>query len=157
MFLMWERLKAALGRLSLARQDPQQDLESNGNIGRTDLALAGESAPPIDLAHALERMGGDRQLFSDVIHVFLEDGPGQLAAIKAAVDARDADAIRRTAHALKGASGNLAATDVFEAAQTLERLGAERRLDAAEAGWRRLSAAAAQLLDTLRRIERTPV
>jgi signal transduction histidine kinase/CheY-like chemotaxis protein len=115
------------------------------------------SAPAIDLAQALERMGGDRQLFADVIRVFLEDCPGQLAAIKAAVDAQDADAIRRTSHALKGAAGNLAAADVFEAAQTLERLGAERRLAAAEAGWRRLSAAAAQLLEMLRQVERTAV
>jgi len=118
-------------------------------------AGAPAAAPAIDLAQALERMGGDRQLLNDVIGVFLEDCPTQLAAIKVAVDARDADAIRRAAHALKGAAGNLAATEVFQAAQTLERLGAEGRLAAVEAGWRRLSTAATELLDTLRRIERT--
>jgi CheY-like chemotaxis protein len=121
-------------------------------------AQAAPAAPqPIDLARALERLGGDEQLFADVIRVFLEDCPDRLGAIKAAVDARNGDAIRRTAHALKGAASNLAATEVFEAAKTLERLGAEQRLDAAEAAWRRLSTAAAQLLDTLRRVQGTTV
>ena len=126
---------------------------------RARAAAAPETAraPAVNLAQALERLGGDRQLLSDVVGVFLEDCPRQLANVKLAVDARDADAIRQAAHALKGAAGNLAATDVFEAAQTLERIGAERRLDAAEAGWRRLSAAAAELLDTLRRVEGTAV
>jgi signal transduction histidine kinase/DNA-binding response OmpR family regulator len=125
--------------------------------------LMPESAPaaaapqPIDLTLALERMGGDQQLFADVVRVFMEDCPARLAAIKAAVDSRNADAIRRTAHALKGAASNLAANDVFEATKTLERLGAEARLDAAEAAWRRLSAAAAELLDTLRRVQNTAV
>ena len=114
-----------------------------------------EPAQSIDLARALERMGGDQQLFADVVRVFLEDSPERLAAIKRAVDQRNADAIRRSAHALKGAASNLAANDVFEAANTLERLGAEARLDAAEAAWRRLSAAAAELLDTLRRVQNT--
>ena len=112
-------------------------------------------AQSIDLARALERMGGDQQLFADVVRVFLEDSPDRLAAIKTAVDQRNADAIRRSAHALKGAASNLAANDVFEAAKTLERLGAEARFDAAEAAWRRLSAAAAELLDTLRRVQNT--
>ena len=113
------------------------------------------SAQSIDLAKALERMGGDQQLFADVVRVFLEDCPERLAAIKTAVDQRNADAIRRSAHALKGAASNLAANDVFEAANTLERLGAEARLDAAEAAWRRLSGAAAELLDILRRVQNT--
>ena len=116
-----------------------------------------DTSQPIDLAKALERMGGDQQLFADVVRVFLEDCPERLAAIKTAVDQRNADAIRRSAHALKGAASNLAANDVFEAAKTLERLGAEARLDAAEAAWRRLAAAAAELLDTLRRVQNTAV
>ncbi len=123
----------------------------------TDVKKEPDAAQPIDLARALERMGGDRQLFADVVRVFLEDCPERLAAIKAAVDARNADAIRRSAHALKGAASNLSANDVFEAAKTLERLGAEARLDAAEAAWRRLAAAAAELLDTLRRVQNTTV
>jgi CheY-like chemotaxis protein len=107
----------------------------------------------IDRAEMLQRLGGDQSLFDDVVALFLEDCPLRLAAIKAAVEARDGDAIRKTAHTLKGAAGNLAAGGLFEAARVLERLGAESRFDAAEGAWRRLSAEASAVLDQLRRFE----
>jgi hypothetical protein len=43
-----------------------------------------------------------------------------------------------------------------DAAQTLERLGAEGRLDAAEAGWRQLSVEAAMVIDALGHLRRVP-
>ena len=92
----------------------------------------------------------------DVVRVFLDDCPVRLAAIKAAVDSRDADLIRTTAHALKGAAATLSAQSLFDAARMLERIGAEGRLDAAEAAWRRLSMDATSVIDTLRQIEMTP-
>jgi two-component system sensor histidine kinase/response regulator len=101
----------------------------------------------------LERLGGDERLLSEVIDLFLDDCPRRLAAIKAAVDGRDAELIRTTAHALKGAAGNLSEGGLFDAARTLERIGAERRLEAAEAGWRRLSVEASNVMDALQRFQ----
>jgi CheY-like chemotaxis protein len=118
-----------------------------------EAAAAAERRAPLDREAMLNRLGGDEALLGDVVKLFLEDCPARLALIKAAVDARDADAIRREAHALKGAAGSMSATGVFEAAGVLERLGAERRLDAAEAAWRRLSAEATEVLDLMRRYE----
>ena len=112
---------------------------------------AASSVPTIDRRSALERLGGDEELLADVIRIFLEDCPQQLAAVRAAVEARNAQEIRATAHALKGAASNLSAIGLFEAAQVMERLGAESRLDAAQAAWRPLSAQAANVMDTLRR------
>jgi two-component system sensor histidine kinase/response regulator len=113
---------------------------------------ASKSAP-VDRDQALERLGGDEGLFTEVIQLFLEDCPARLAAIKRAVDRGDADQIRVTAHALKGAAGNLSATGLFDAASTLERLGMEHRIDAARAAWRQLSAEAAAAMDALRQFE----
>jgi HPt (histidine-containing phosphotransfer) domain-containing protein len=110
-------------------------------------------AAPVDRDLALQRLDGDEGLFSEVIQLFLEDCPARLTAIKAALDRGDADAIRMTAHGLKGAAGNLCATGLFEAASTLERLGAERRIDAARAAWRQLAAEAAAAMDALRQFE----
>ena len=108
-------------------------------------------APPgFERAAALERLGGDTQLLSEVIQLFLVDCPLRLAAIKAAVDARDGDAISREAHGLKGAAGNLSAVSLFETAEILEQLGRENRFDAAEAALRRLTTEAARVLDALR-------
>jgi two-component system sensor histidine kinase/response regulator len=111
---------------------------------------------PVNREELMDRVGRDEALFTDVVALFLEDCPGRLAAIKAAVDARDADVIRTTAHALKGAAGNLSAAALFNAARTLERIGAEARIDAAQAGWRQLSAEAASVIEMLRQFQVRP-
>ena len=114
---------------------------------------AATTAPTFDRTAALERLDGDEALLSNVIGVFLDDCPTRLKAIKAAVDAREPEAIRLAAHGLKGAAGNLSATSLFDAAEILERIGAESRLDAAEAAWRRLSMAATETLNRLKQYE----
>jgi two-component system sensor histidine kinase/response regulator len=106
--------------------------------------------------HALrERLSGDEQLMADVIRLFIEDCPGRLSAIASAVDRRNGESLRTAAHALAGSAANLSATGLFEAARILERIGAESRMDAAEAAGRRLSAEAVNVLDALRRFEAT--
>jgi HPt (histidine-containing phosphotransfer) domain-containing protein len=117
-------------------------------------------APPvasIDRAAVMHRLGGDLELFADVTRLFLEDCPVRVAAIKAAIDARDAAGLRATAHALKGVAANLSAGGLFEAAQTLERFGAESRFESAESVWRRLSAEAAGVMDTLRHTDESAI
>ncbi len=109
-----------------------------------------QPALAFDEEKLLHRLGGDRALVAEMIQVFVEDCPMQLTAIKSAVERRDADAIRSSAHALKGAAGNISATQLFEAARTLERIGAENRLGAADAGWRLVASAAANVIDVLR-------
>ncbi|HEV2983329.1 MAG TPA: Hpt domain-containing protein, partial [Vicinamibacterales bacterium] len=114
---------------------------------------AGSAAKALDRSAMLQRFDGDEALLSDVIGVFLDDCPARLKAIKAAVDAKEPESIRLEAHGLKGAAGNLSATSLFDAAEVLERLGAECRLDATDAAWRRLSMAASEVLSTLRQFE----
>ena len=124
----------------------EQDGDGGGGV---KTAVAG---PATFDEHALRhRLSGDHELMIDVIHVFLEDLPVRLAAIKDAVTARDADALRSAAHALKGAAGNLSAGGLFDAACVLERIGAESRMDAAEGAWRQLSVEATNVIDVLRR------
>jgi len=113
-----------------------------------------DEAPAIDEAAMLDRLGGDRQLFSEVIQAFLEDCPAQLKAIQDAVAARDPEQVRAAAHALKGAAGNLSANGLFTAARTLEQVGAERRVEAFDAAWRQLSAQATEVLHALREYEK---
>ncbi|MGH9308310.1 MAG: response regulator, partial [Vicinamibacterales bacterium] len=115
---------------------------------------AGADARPaaFNRTELIDRLGGDTTLLGEVIQLFLDDCPKRLAAIDAAVDQRDPERIRTTAHALKGAAGTIAAAAVFEAAQALERIGAEQRLAAADAARRLLAREAASLMDTLRRM-----
>ena len=125
----------------------EQERDGDGGI---EAVIAGR---PVTFAEdaLLQRVSGDRELMTDVIRVFLEDLPKRLGAIRNAVTGRDADALRSAAHALKGAAGNLSAGGLFEAARVLERVGAESRMDAAEAAWRQLSVEATNVIEALRR------
>ena len=111
------------------------------------------AAQTFDAAALLDRLCGDEELMTDVIHLFLEDCPARLAAIRDAVTRRHAEDLRLAAHALKGSAANLSASGLFEAAQTLERLGAESRLAGAEGAWRQLSMEASHVIDTLRALQ----
>jgi len=114
---------------------------------------AAPSEPPggiCDRDGLLTRVGGDMTLFTEVVRLFLADCPVRIAAIKAAVDAGDPDRIRAAAHALKGAAANLSAGPLTAAARMLERIGTERRIEAAPAAFRHLAAEAALAMDTLR-------
>jgi CheY-like chemotaxis protein len=107
----------------------------------------------VDRDSLMERLGGDKQLLAEVIRLFLDDCPVRLAAIKAAVDRRDAEGIRTTAHALKGAAANLSAHRLVESTSILERIGADGHLDPADAAWRRLSGDAVCVMDMLRQFD----
>ena len=84
------------------------------------------SSDRLNIADMRKRLGNNDPLIADLLRMFVEAQPAQLASIKAAVDARDPDAVRRSAHSMKGTAANLAAVGVAGAAAALE--------DAAERG-----------------------
>jgi CheY-like chemotaxis protein len=126
------------------------DVVEQGSAGVAARALAAVVPVPFNRGELMDRLGGDVELFADVVGLFLDDCPKRLAAIKNAVELRDAELIRASAHALKGAAGTLSAVPLFDAAQTLERLGAEGRLEPTGAAWRTLANEASNLMDILR-------
>jgi len=96
-------------------------------------------------------VGGDRALAQEILRMFLEDCPGRMAAIKAAVEQGDANALCTAAHTLKGSAGYLAAAYVVDAAALLERLGREGRLADAPAVADQLERAVARLVLEIQR------
>jgi CheY-like chemotaxis protein/HPt (histidine-containing phosphotransfer) domain-containing protein len=84
-----------------------------------------------DLNGALELVAGDRQLFMEIAHMFLEGLPDHLNRIHEGVDNGDAHTLENAAHALKGSVGNFCAKRSFDAAYRLERLGREGRISEA--------------------------
>ena len=80
------------------------------------------SPDPVDLGRALAAMDGDREILADVVAVFLEDCPGRLAALTAAVEHGSLVEAAEVAHALKGALGAVGAHGAHGEAVELERL-----------------------------------
>jgi two-component system sensor histidine kinase/response regulator len=105
---------------------------------------------PIGVEEMWRRLGS-HELVAEVSEMFLVDCPARLAQIRAAVAARDPDAIRIPAHALKGAAGDLSATRVAECAGALELMAADGAFDpiTADALFARLEAESTRLLAVL--------
>jgi two-component system, sensor histidine kinase and response regulator len=86
----------------------------------------------LDCAVALERLGGDEELLREVAGLFLDEYPILMNEIRTAAIARDADALQRAAHSMKGSVSNFGADGVYQAAFTLEKMGRAGDLDTLE-------------------------
>ena len=94
----------------------------------------------LNLAAALERVGGDQELLEEVAQLFLDTSPDLLTEIGRAVVARDARALERSAHTLKGSVGNFGADAAFQAALRLEKIGRSGDLMGVDEAYRALEA-----------------
>ena len=75
---------------------------------------------PVDLSVALRWLGGDRRLLSELVGIFVDDGPKRLQAIRTAMTVSDMRQIEQVAHNLKGSAAILGATRLQTAALALE-------------------------------------
>jgi two-component system, sensor histidine kinase and response regulator len=100
----------------------------------------------MDREAALAHVEGDRDLLSEMAELFLNNLPGLLKKIHAAVGLRDASALENAAHNLKGSVSNFCAREVFDAARRLERAAIRRDCPAVEQQLQELESA----LDRLR-------
>jgi HPt (histidine-containing phosphotransfer) domain-containing protein len=82
----------------------------------------------LDVEGSLARFGGDQQLFVEMTTFMLEDAPLLLAKLRTALSAGNAEAVERSAHALKGLLMNGGGIRAGNAAQTLEDAARSRDL-----------------------------
>lgn len=75
---------------------------------------------PVDLAVAMRWLGGDRRLLSELVGIFVDDGPKRMQAMRVALTAADVRQVEHVAHSLKGSAAILGATRLQTAALALE-------------------------------------
>ena len=85
-------------------------------------------SPSFDAAAAIARLGGDAGLFRRVAGILLSQQASLIRDVRSAAENQDAEALRRAAHALKGAVANFGAEHVQAAAHDLERRGETEQL-----------------------------
>ena len=76
-----------------------------------------------DETELLERVDNDREFLGETVQMLAADGPALLGEIRRAVEAGDAPAVGRAAHALKGMISNFCAPAAHAGAAEVERLG----------------------------------
>jgi HPt (histidine-containing phosphotransfer) domain-containing protein len=104
------------------------------------------SEPVMEVALALQRMDGDRELLEEIARLFADEWPKNAAEIEAALNAEDVTLLEGLAHGLKGASANVGAKRLSTAAFDLEKLARARNLKELPAHWEIVKQEAARLL-----------
>lgn len=79
-----------------------------------------ESPPALDLAAALDRFDGDRELFLTLAGMFVERAADTLTAIHAALTTQDLPLLAQEAHKLRGSALEFCAQPAVAAAGRLE-------------------------------------
>jgi HPt (histidine-containing phosphotransfer) domain-containing protein len=105
--------------------------------------------PQFDEADVLDRLGGDREILTEVAAIFRHTAPDLTGEMRAALDRRDAPALRRAAHTLKGAAGNLSAKRLSAVALEIESAADAQDLVRAAALFQTAAAEVDQLLTIL--------
>jgi two-component system sensor histidine kinase/response regulator len=82
--------------------------------------VTSDSSGSLDIAAALERVEGDRDLLEELARLFAEECPASMEGIRQAMDNGDARVIELLAHKIKGSALSLGAPKVSQAALELE-------------------------------------
>jgi len=96
-------------------------------------AAPAPSTDSFDLATALQRVEGDRELLEEIVRIFVEECPKIIADIHHAFATSDARLLERLAHTLKGSASNLGALAVPRSAAELEQKARAGDFQGAEA------------------------
>jgi two-component system, sensor histidine kinase and response regulator len=86
--------------------------------------------PPVDRKALRELTGGDAEFERELADTFIASGDQCLAEIVTALKASDYDTVRKRAHSLKGASANIHAKELSQAASSLENAARESAVPA---------------------------
>jgi two-component system sensor histidine kinase/response regulator len=116
--------------------EPQRHRTENVKVARVDLpdsststvlsSLPNSSSPlSIEVLGRLRELeeATEPSLVSQIFTSFLKDGAERIGILRSALEMSDAELLRKTAHALRGASANVGATHMADIAQQLEALG----------------------------------
>ncbi len=88
---------------------------------------------PIDVKQALNQLGDDEELLHEVIEMFVESLPDALASLQKAAAEKDADALDRAAHSLKGAASNICAEPTRALSEKIMLLAQQGELEGTQA------------------------
>ena len=105
--------------------------------------------PPLHVPDLLASLDGDHELLEELATIFLSDYPARFAAIRSAVEQRDAGALQAAAHALKGSAANFGAPAAIDAAERLESMGRRGDLNGVETAFTDLTVRMTQLTGEL--------
>ena len=92
----------------------------------------GTSNPAIDFQSGIQRVGGNIEIYKDLLSEFIEQLPDKLENFWSYYGNKDMESLHRAAHNLKGVSANLGALQLSDHAQRLEKQTSQGYTDSVE-------------------------
>ena len=138
------KMKSLLDCLARAAQNPM--------AGEAAAVSSHGEQEACDADSLLDRLDGNTQLLSELVHAFLEDAPRLLQELRQAVLRRQTPQIAAIAHTINGMVSNFEAGQCRDAALRLERTCQEGVLDGVEQLTSDLEQAVNRLAETLRTV-----
>jgi HPt (histidine-containing phosphotransfer) domain-containing protein len=91
-----------------------------------------ETAPPINRAEALERIGGDPDFLNELLGIYSDEFVLRVKELRAALNGKDFKRMQELGHSLKGSSANLSLPALQQAAMDIEMAGREKDIQIAK-------------------------
>ena len=82
----------------------------------------------IDMEDVMERVQDDRELLMELLDIFQNDYIVKRKLFAQHLADKDAEQLRDVAHSLKGAAGNISATQMFATCMKIEKMADENTL-----------------------------
>jgi len=111
-----------------AKKEEKQMIQRESSKFNENTMFSGLTASIFDWDGLLHRLMGDEDLAKEIIDDFLKQIPDNLFAVKKALNKEDLLLVKREAHIIKGASGNVGALALQEIAEQIEIAGEEKDL-----------------------------
>jgi PAS domain S-box-containing protein len=108
---------------------PEPEEEARASAGS---AADGQKSVSLNTDGLIRSFENDRQLFQELVEIFLNDFPQMLNTLRDSLMNADANTFKRTAHSLKGMLRNFQAESAAETAFELEQIGDRGKLDGAD-------------------------
>lgn len=86
----------------------------------------------MDFGMLAQRLGLDVEEYKELIELFIETGGNDLKGLEDALMNNDATTVIERSHSLKGASGNLGLTEIYEVAKEIENSSRNNNLEGIE-------------------------
>ena len=123
--------------------------KSEKSEGTSDKNTSAGTDLPYDKATALKAVDGNEELFTTIVEVFFEEADDLLPKLPAAIAAKDAELLQRTAHTMKSSCASIGADAARASALELEMIGKSGDLSKAPEAAADLKSKMDQLLEAL--------
>ena len=113
--------------------EPEQVIQDERQVQGV-LSLQG-----IDVELGLSKIAGNKNLYLRLLNKFLQNNRNSIEELGNAIKQSDYEGVKQIAHTIKGVSGNLGMTDLFESSGSVEKAAKESRMDIVDVCFARFS------------------